>query len=94
MSNLHELKRAHTGNASLLRPGEYMAVLNSETWTVYKCPECGYITSLAKLFHVVNYNGEVSPHVSCPHKMPNGEQCKFTGVVRLANWVPEAKGSA
>lgn len=71
-----------------------MAVLNDETWTVYKCPGCGYATSLARERHSIHYDGNVDTTVTCPHTLPGGERCKFSDLVCLADWVPEAKGSA
>jgi hypothetical protein len=87
------LKRRTDTEKKLLRPGEYMPGDN-DLWVVYKCPDCGFLTSLGKKFHQVNYNGEVYPNVTCPHKVGSGGKCSFSQTVALADWVPEAKGSA
>lgn len=71
-----------------------MAILNKETWTMYKCPACGFVTSISREHHDVKYTGEVWPAVTCPHKTGSGNKCKFEELVSLEDWVPEAKGSA
>jgi len=71
-----------------------MAVLNKETWTLYKCPSCGFVTSLSKTHHSVDYDGQVWPAITCPHKTGSGNQCMFEELISLEDWVPEAKGSA
>lgn len=89
------LKRKDNIPTRYLRPGEYVASgISEESWIIYKCPRCGFLTSVGKKFHDVDYYGAVKPRVNCPHKTGSGNRCEFNDVVGLEDWVPKAKGSA
>lgn len=77
-----------------LRPGDYYRVVNEDVWVLYKCPKCGFVTSIGRSKHYVHYDGAVSPAVNCPHKVGGGGKCSFSEEINLEGWIPEAKGFA
>lgn len=87
-------KRVDTTNARQLRPGDYFLSTHPDTWVIYKCPKCGFVTSLSRKYHNINYNGDVSPSVRCPHKLGGGSKCEFKGTVELEGWIPKSEGNA
>lgn len=87
-------KRSFEAEPKKLRPGEYIQYKHTEVWAVFKCPQCGFVTSLSKKNHNIRYDGLVSPVTHCPHKLGSGGKCEFNADVTLDGWLPEAKGSA
>lgn len=90
---MRPLHRSKYFEKSRLYIGEYFQVKSQDLWAAYKCPSCGGVTSLSKMYHDVDYNGLVYPAVKCPHKI-GVDKCTFSDTVTLEEWVPEAKGSA
>ena len=88
------LKRSVEIEAKKLRPGEYIQYKHTDVWALFKCPQCGFVTSLSRKNHAVYYDGTVTPNVSCPHKLSAGAKCEFSQDLTLDNWLPEAKGTA
>lgn len=89
-----ELTRGKASVGKLLKPGEYLTLQDKANWLAFKCVSCGKLTNLSKAFHHVEYDGTVTPNVTCPHKKPEGFPCTASGPIVLADWVPEAKGNA
>lgn len=72
-----------------LKPGEYLATPGDPArHCVVRCPVCKQLTYVPRSFHVSVW-GEVTPEVACPNA-----RCSFIRLLTLADWVPEAKGSA
>jgi len=87
-------KRSPELDVKKLRPGEYIQYKHIDVWALYKCPRCGFVTSLGKKVHDVYYDGTVTPAAACPHALGSGTRCAFSDSITLEEWIPEAKGSA
>jgi hypothetical protein len=82
-------ERKQEVEADDLRPGEYTQTSASTTGhCVVACPKCGTLAVILRHMHAVSWAGEVSPGVTCPGK------CTLAAMIRLEDWVPEAKGQA
>ena len=89
-----DLAKRDVSEYKQLRPGEYAKAFGPETWIYFKCPSCGFLTTLGKKNHTVAYDGSVTPRVNCPHKTGSGRKCEFMDFINLENWIPESKGNA
>lgn len=76
-----------------LAPGEYVPLSSKSdygtlAWVGWCCPRCHEPLLLLRANHTVDYDGVVTPNVSCP------EDCEFAASMVLADWVPEPRGWA
>ncbi len=77
-----------------LSPGEYVSLPRAAeygdmAWAGWCCPSCHEPLLLLRAVHDVDYDGVVSPNVSCPE-----QGCDFAGRMLLGDWVPEPRGHA
>ncbi len=89
----HVLRRRTDRLDAELEPGEYLPLRRGTGWgdlahIAVCCPRCRSLSLLTRRDGwAIDFDGLVTPPAKCGH-------CGFSAVWRLAEWVPEAVGSA